>query len=130
MKITNRENRSEWTQSKEEIIVRGKNRLADQEIAIHVLHRAEDADNPIPEKPEAPDRLRGPRDRVVMPAKILVHGIVAAAVILVLELADQHIQQGHIGTVSPGDTPKAAVHETAQRKYVDQPFYHRSTAQR
>jgi len=41
--------RSERTQSKEEIIVGGKNRLPDQEITVYMLYRAKDANNPIPE---------------------------------------------------------------------------------
>jgi len=54
-----------------------------------------------------------------MTAEVFAHSVIAAAVIITLELADQHIQQRQVGTIGPRDTSKGAVHETAQRKYVD-----------
>jgi hypothetical protein len=124
-----RENRSEWAQSKEEIVVGGKNRFADQEVAKNMLYGTENSDNSIPYPRQATGGVSRPAYRVVMTAKIFAHDIIAA-IIITLELTDQHIQQRHIGTVGPRDTPKGAVHETAKRKYVHQPSYHRSTTQR
>jgi hypothetical protein len=46
-----------------------------------------------------------------MPAKIAVHRVVMA-VVIALELPDQHVQQGHVGAVGPRHASKRAVDET------------------
>jgi hypothetical protein len=117
---------SERTQSKEEVIISGENGLADQIIAIYMLHRAEHFDNPGPDIGQSPGCFRLTTNGILMPAKIFVHGL-AIAIVITLELTDQHIQQGHVGTIGARHAPKTAVHKTAQRKYVDQPFQHRLT---